>query len=242
MSRGKAVVLDLETTGLNPRTDKIIEIGALLVEDGEILDTFSTFVSPGRKLLPQTTEITGITDEMLEHAPVFADIAEKLLAFLGEHVLLGHSIISDYAFLKKALVNEQPKGFAFERNGLDTLKIARRFLPAEQKKALSALTAYFQIPHEPHRALADAQATFLLYEKLWDLYEERAPSVFTPFPLHYQIKREVPVMPKQIEQIRRLLEERGIPCDRDLSQLTKNEASRLADQIRSGVIKAPSDE
>ena len=50
MSRGKAVVLDLETTGLNPRTDKIIEIGALLVEDGEILDTFSTFVSPGRKL------------------------------------------------------------------------------------------------------------------------------------------------------------------------------------------------
>ena len=225
------MVLDLETTGLNPRTDKIIEIGALLVEDGEILDTFSTFVSPGRKLLPQTTEITGITDEMLEHAPVFADIAEKLLAFLGEHVLLGHSIISDYAFLKKALVNEQPKGFAFERNGLDTLKIARRFLPAEQKKALSALTAYFQIPHEPHRALADAQATFLLYEKLWDLYEEG----------HYQIKREVPVMPKQIEQIRRLLEERGIPCDRDLSQLTKNEASRLADQIRSGVIKAPSD-
>ena len=77
------MVLDLETTGLNPRTDKIIEIGALLVEDGEILDTFSTFVSPGRKLLPQTTEITGITDEMLEHAPVFADIAEKLLAFFG---------------------------------------------------------------------------------------------------------------------------------------------------------------
>ena len=115
------MVLDLETTGLNPRTDKIIEIGALLVEDGEILDTFSTFVSPGRKLLPQTTEITGITDEMLEHAPVFADIAEKLLAFLGEHVLLGHSIISDYAFLKKELVNEQPRGFAFERNGLDTL-------------------------------------------------------------------------------------------------------------------------
>ena len=228
MSRGKAVVLDLETTGLNPRTDKIIEIGALLVEDGEILDTFSTFVSPGRKLLPQTTEITGITDEMLEHAPVFADIAEKLLAFLGEHVLLGHSIISDYAFLKKALVNEQPKGFAF--------------LPAEQKKALSALTAYFQIPHEPHRAFADAQATLLLYEKLWDLYEEGTPSAFIPFPLHYQIKREVPVMPKQIEQIRRLLEERGIPCDRDLSQLTKNEASRLADQIRSGVIKAPSDE
>lgn len=236
------MVLDLETTGLNPRTDKIIEIGALLVEDGEILDTFSTFVNPGRKLLPQTTEITGITDEMLEHAPVFADIAEKLLAFLGEYVLLGHSIISDYAFLKKALVNEQPKGFAFERNGLDTLKIARRFLPAEQKKALSALTAYFQIPHEPHRAFADAQATFLLYEKLWDLYEEGTPSAFTPFPLHYQIKREVPVMPKQIEQIRRLLEERGIPCDRDLSQLTKNEASRLADQIRSGVIKAPSDE
>ena len=235
------MVLDLETTGLNPRTDKIIEIGALLVEDGEILDTFSTFVSPGRRLLSQTTEITGITDEMLEHAPVFADIAEKLLAFLGEHVLLGHSIISDYAFLKKALVNEQPKGFAFERNGLDTLKIARRFLPAEQKKALSALTAYFQIPHEPHRALADAQATFLLYEKLWDLYEEGAPSAFTPFPLHYQIKREVPVMPKQIEQIRCLLEERGIPCDRDLSQLTKNKASRLADQIRSGVIKAPSD-
>lgn len=235
------MVLDLETTGLNPRTDKIIEIGALLVEDGEILGTFSTFVSPGRKLLPQTTEITGITDEMLEHAPVFADIAEKLLAFLGEHVLLGHSIISDYAFLKKALVNEQPKGFAFERNGLDTLKIARRFLPAEQKKALSALTAYFQIPHEPHRALADAQATFLLYEKLWDLYEEGTPSAFIPFPLHYQIKREAPVMPKQIEQIRRLLEERGIPCDRDLSQLTKNEASRLADQIRSGVIKAPSD-
>ena len=172
MSRGKAVVLDLETTGLNPRTDKIIEIGALLVEDGEILDTFSTFVSPGRKLLPQTTEITGITDEMLEHAPVFADIAEKLLAFLGEYVLLGHSIISDYAFLKKALVNEQPKGFTFERNGLDTLKIARRFLPAEQKKALSALTAYFQISHEPTGHLRTRRRPFC-YMKSCGIFMKR---------------------------------------------------------------------
>ena len=88
----------------------------------------------------------GITDEMLEHAPVFADIAEKLLAFLGEHVLLGHSIISDYAFLKKALVNEQPKGFTFERNGLDTLKIARRFSACRAEKSAFCTDCLFSDP------------------------------------------------------------------------------------------------
>ena len=99
------VSIDLETTGLNPKRDRIIEIGAIRVEQGQIAEEFSTFVDPGRKLEERITELTGIRDEDLADAPQLDEVFPKLLKFMGELPLLGHSILFDYSFLKKAAVH-----------------------------------------------------------------------------------------------------------------------------------------
>ena len=101
------VSIDLETTGLNPKRDRIIEIGAIRVEQGQIVEEFSTFVDPGRKLEERITELTGIRDEDLADAPQLDEVFPKLLEFMGELPLLGHSILFDYSFLKKAAVDRK---------------------------------------------------------------------------------------------------------------------------------------
>ena len=97
------VSIDLETTGLNPKRDRIIEIGAIRVEQGQIVEEFSTFVDPGRKLEERITELTGIRDEDLADAPQLDEVFPKLLEFMGELPLLGHSVLFDFSFLKKAV-------------------------------------------------------------------------------------------------------------------------------------------
>ena len=87
------VSIDLETTGLNPKTDKIIEIGAVKVVGGEIKERFSTYVNPGRKLEQRITDLTGIRDEDLADAPTIAELFPDLQLFLGELPLLGHSVL-----------------------------------------------------------------------------------------------------------------------------------------------------
>ena len=99
------ICLDLETTGLNPKTDKIIEIGAVKVRNGIIIDSFETFVAPERKLEKRITELTGITDEMLENAPAKEEVIPRFLEFAGEDILLGHSVLFDYSFINRAAVN-----------------------------------------------------------------------------------------------------------------------------------------
>ncbi len=233
MSNLNATVIDLEMTGLNARTEKIIEIGAGKIRDGEIVETYKRLLSPGRKLSEETIRITGITDEMLTGCPTFAEIKDEFLDFLGEDVLLGHNVIFDYSFLKKAVINESPKGSRFEKKGIDTLKIARRFLPGDQKKQLPTLCEYYGITYHAHRALDDAMATFRLYETLWQSYYEAGPDIFEPKPLVYQVKKESPVMAKQIAQITRLSQQYGIECPYELEKMTKNEASRYIDKLRS---------
>nr|MBQ8253179.1 3'-5' exonuclease [Lachnospiraceae bacterium] len=233
MSNLNAVAIDLEMTGLNVRTEKIIEIGAVKIRNGQVTDTWSSLIRPGRKLNEDTVRITGIEDEMLMQAPEFDSIRESLLEFLGDDVLLGHNVIFDYSFLKKAVLNGLPKGSRFERQGIDTLKIARRFLPGEQNKKLDVLCKQYGIEFRAHRALDDAMAAFLLFEKLWEEYSGSGKDIFEPKPLIYQIKKESPVMAKQIAQITRLVETYGIDCPYEIEKMTKNEASRYVDKLKA---------
>ena len=134
------IALDLETTGLNPKQDKIIEIGAVRVENGQETGRFHTMLNPHRELEERITELTGIAWDMLKDAPDIGDILEEFLAFCGELPLLGHRIIFDYSFVKRAAVNQ---GLSFEKNGIDTLTICRRFMPAEESKRLGAACAFY---------------------------------------------------------------------------------------------------
>ena len=241
------VSLDLETTGLNPRLDRIIEIGALKVENGEVADTFCTFVNPGRRLEKRIIDLTGIEDKDVEDAPYIEEILMDLFQFLGELPLLGHSVLFDFSFLKKAAVDLR---FPFEKNAADTLKIARKYLAALEHRSLDYLCDYYKIPHRAHRALEDARATHILYGKLAEDFYEREcvdaaedqgkRNLFEAVPLQFRIKRDTPVTKAQKEQLYRLLEQHRIVLSADVERLTRSEASRFIDKIRSGQL-APSD-
>lgn len=161
------VCLDLETTGLDPKKDKIIEIGAVRVRSGEITERMETLVNPGRMLPSRIVELTGICDSQLTDAPDITKVLPELLDFIGEDILLGHGVLFDYSFVKKAAVNQR---LTFEKKGIDTLKIARKFLGGLESRSLTFLCKHFGIAHNAHRALADAEATSALYGKLTELF------------------------------------------------------------------------
>ncbi len=220
--------LDLETTGLNPKKDKIIEIGAVKVRNGEITDRFQSFVNPGRVLENKVKNLTGICDAMLEGAPEMGELIEPLIEFLGEDVLVGHRILFDYSFVKKAAVDSS---LSFERMGIDTLKLSRKFLPELESRRLGFLCGYYQIAHTAHRALGDAQAASDLYRKLAELFYEGNETEFAPKPLLFRVKKDTPVSKKQKERLYKLLDRHRITIGYNVDKLTRSEADRIIDQI-----------
>lgn len=223
------ICLDIETTGLNPKIDRVIEIGAVRMRDGEVADTFARLINPGRKLEEHVINLTGLRDEDLCEKPLLCDVLPDLTAFLSDIPLLGHRIIFDYSFLKKAYVNEK---LTFEKTGVDTLWLARKYCNDAPSKKLSDLCALYKIPHNPHRALDDALATAAFYELLKKRYlSEETANDFLPKPLIYQVKRDTPITKAQIERLGGMLIKHGIEPDYDIKTLTRSEASRIMDRI-----------
>lgn len=223
------IVLDLETTGLSPKDDKILEIGAARIADGCVQEVYQAFVDPHTKIPERITELTGITDEMVIGQKSNEEAVRELVQFCGELPLLGHNILFDYGFLKHSAVN---LGIPFEREGIDTLKIARELLPAEEKKSLEALCGRFGISREhAHRALDDALATHELYLALRRDCPVEREELFSPHPLIYRAKRQGPITPAQKGYLKDLAAYHKIELEADPESLTKNEASRLIDRI-----------
>ncbi|HKM04956.1 MAG TPA: 3'-5' exonuclease [Lachnospiraceae bacterium] len=226
------VSIDLETTGLDPKKDKIIEIGAVKVRNGIIIDTFETFVNPSRRLDEKITQITGITNDDLKMAKEPEVAIKELLSFIGEDMLLGHCIRFDYAFIKRLAVN---RGYTFEKKAMDTLLISRRYLKELESRKLCDLCSYYKIHHHAHRALADATATHELFLKLKeDFLVDETGNIqegFEPFVLVYKVKKEGPITIPQKERLVRLIEKHKMVLELDINKLTKNEASRYTDQI-----------
>ena len=224
------VSVDVETTGLSPKQDKIIEIGAVRVRDGQIVGSFTCFVNPGRILPAHITELTGILQEQVDEAETMESVLPAFLEFAGDLPLVGHRILFDYGFLKRAAVNMR---LDFERSGVDTLKLSRQFLSELPSRRLSALCEHFEIPIQAHRALEDARATHILYEKLLELYgtgPDRAKA-FEPVPLICKVKRESPATKAQKERLKKLISMHQLVPEYDVEMLTKNEASRQIDRI-----------
>lgn len=227
------VCIDLETTGLQPKTDKIIEIGAIRVDEGVITGEWESLVNPERKLEERIVELTGIRDEKLAGAKKISELLPDLFAFLGERPLLGHSVNFDFAFLKRAAVKEK---LTFERQGIDTLKIARKYLKELESRSLGALCRYYEIPHRAHRALDDARATTALYRKLVEeFYEKEAAegekNLFVPKQLNHPIKRDGPITIPQKEQLYKLLDRHKLVVDYEIESLTRSEATKKIHQL-----------
>ena len=227
------VALDIETTGLNPAADRIIEIGMARVCNGNVTDTYSTLVNPGIKISDRIIELTHIHNEELTDKPRINELIEDVIQFIGDYPILGHNVIFDYSFLKQWAVNHKR---TLSLNAYDTLKIARKCLPAEQSKKLEDLCEYFGVNREnAHRALDDAIETKQIFEKLLALMDEKGEPVESK-PLVYKEKKQTPATAHQVRQLKELMTEYGIADVISWDNLTRSQASRLYDEYRSKYI------
>lgn len=224
------VCVDIETTGIRPKWDRIIEIGAVKVRDGRVTDTFSELIYPGVMLPYQITALTGITDEMLYGKPEIEQILPKFIEFAKDDIyLLGHNTRFDYSFLKQNAINLD---LDFDKKGLDTLKAARKVLPELPSRALDCLCEYFGIKDDNHhRAFNDASVTAQLYSILTRQYGDSVPGAFEPFEFIYQIKKMQPITERQKKYLKALIRYHKLETDYEIDSLSKNEASRKIDKI-----------
>jgi len=153
------VSLDLETTGLNPETDEIIEIGAVKFQGEEVIDTFQTLVNPQRPLPYRIQLLCGIKQADVANAPPFSDIADTLVSFMGTDILIGHNIAFDTGFLAK-------KGIKLDNAAYDTHELATIFLFQQTDYSLASVTKNLGLSTPQHRALPDATATKELFVAL----------------------------------------------------------------------------
>lgn len=163
--KNRFMIVDVETTGNKPGTDKIIQIGAILIEDGEIIEQISSFVNPNMKLSPFIKQFTGIEDDMLKRAPAFELIAPMLLEMLEGSYFVAHNVPFDMTFLKAEF---ESCGYEFHNcPTIDTVELSRLLFPSLGSYKLSQLASEFDIDHDqPHRADSDAEATAHLLVKL----------------------------------------------------------------------------
>ncbi len=154
------VALDLETTGLDIKQDKIIEIGMIRFDGAKILDTYQTFVNPDRPIPPAVSQLTHITNPMVSNAPHILDVLDEVSDFVGTDAVLGHNVSFDLGFLRRYKI-------LTKNRCTDTYELASVLLPRAGRYKLSALAEQFGIDAEgKHRALADCMMTMKLYNKL----------------------------------------------------------------------------
>ena len=165
------VAFDLETTGLSAQHDVIIEIGAAIMKRGEVLETFQTFVAPGRKLTPKIVDLTGITDEMLVGAPPIDEILPKFLDFVGGRPLCAHNADFDIGFVTAAC---ERLNIPFQPTSLDTLILAQNLLPDLGKYKLNIVADFLSLPDfNHHRASDDAITCGYLLARFYTMLEEK---------------------------------------------------------------------
>ena len=159
------VVFDIETTGLDPATDQIIELGAVKIENGNIIEKFSTFVKPTKKLSYEVVNLTGITDEMLEDAPPVDLVIKDFYEFSKGCVLCGHNIIGfDIKFIRREGENV---GLVFDNELIDTMNEARVARLKISRFNLGTVVKALGLTLEgAHRAWNDAFATAQVLLKL----------------------------------------------------------------------------
>ncbi|HPN37419.1 MAG TPA: exonuclease domain-containing protein [Melioribacteraceae bacterium] len=165
------VVLDVETTGLAPHTNKVIEIGLVKVVNGKIVDTLKTFFNPESQLPSEITKLTGITDYDLTDAPYFYSFITAINNFIGNSIIVAHNSSFDISFLKaeyERVLEVFPNNMI-----LCTLKLSRKLFPFLKSKRLSDVAKHLKIKHKDlHRALSDATLTAKVLIKTLEILEQ----------------------------------------------------------------------
>ncbi len=162
------VLVDIETTGLSPRKDEIIEIGAIKVRDNKIIDTFDTLLKIDDYLSPFITRLTGITNEMLKKGIKQEEALEGFLEFTGEEIIMGHNVNFDINFIYDKC--ESYLDYYLKNDFVDTMRIAKHVLPNARNYKLETLANYFDVDYRnAHRGLKDVEITYEVYNKMKEL-------------------------------------------------------------------------
>ena len=226
------IALDIEATGISPNKSRIIEIGAIKVVDGVEVDTFSSLINPCIPISEEITKLTGITEEMVRKAPYTKDVLKEFLDFIEDYPWLGHSINSDYGYIKAALYQNDMLDRGFVKYGYDTLAMAKKLLPNLSSKSLKNLCKYYNIINEnEHRALSDVNATIKLFYKLQDSFYKDKKESFKKSLLTYKIKKIQNITNWQKNYLNDLLKYHKIIFSGRIDELTMSEASKIIDKI-----------
>ncbi len=174
LEQNNFTIVDVETTGGSPFFSRIIEIGLLRVERGEVVEEFQTLVNPGVEIPEFITRMTGISDRHVKNKPTFVDIARDLLSKFEDSIFVAHNVAFDYGFLKEEF---RRAGLSFNQNRLCTVRLSRALYKEHKHHNLSAIIERYNFECENrHRAFDDAKV-------LWDFLQlssrQNEPEVFT---------------------------------------------------------------
>lgn len=165
------VVLDTETTGLRPGPDRVIEVAGVRLSGGEVVASFQRLINPGRRIPPFIVKFTGITQEMVNEAQTAAEVFPELQRFVDGAILVGHNLGFDISFLSH---EARLLGQGFPLDGLDTIPLARRFLPGLKRFKLDLVAEHLKIPTmNRHRAMGDARVTAAIFLRLLELAQQQ---------------------------------------------------------------------
>ena len=159
------VLVDIETTGLSPQKDDIIEIGAIRVQNNKIVDTYSSLINIEKKVPSYITKLTGITTEMLTSEGKEAEtVLKEFVDFAGNNIIVGHNVNFDINFIYDKCEKYLDKPLS--NDFIDTMKIAKRLVDTPNYK-LGTLAEYFEVDYNgAHRGLKDVEITYEVYNKL----------------------------------------------------------------------------
>lgn len=165
------VILDIETTGLSRYKNKITEIAAVKIIEGEIIDRFETLVNPQEHIPSFITHLTGIDDEMVKDARTIDKILPEFLKFIEDYAIVGHNVTFDYGFLNYNSVIYLEKEIPNKK--ICTKKLANRILPELPSKKLSTICEHFEIINQnAHRAMADVLATTEIFNRFRNILSD----------------------------------------------------------------------
>lgn len=162
------VVLDIETTGLSPVQDEIIELSAIKVENNRVKEEFSTLVKPSGYLSTYISNLTGITQDMLTDAPNIAEALTAFMKFVSNSIVMGHNISFDISFIDRKL--QDYHRISFDNDYIDTLVLAKKFLPQLKSRKLGLIAKHFNFDTQGmHRGLKDCVVTNMCYQRFVEM-------------------------------------------------------------------------
>ncbi len=163
-------ILDIETTGLSFRTEKITELGAVIYKNGEVVKEFECFVNPEKPIPDEVVEVTHITDDMVKDAQTIEEVLPKFLEFIGDRVIVAHNADFDVGFIK---YNAEKIGMKLENTYIDTLRLAKDLFPDYKKYKLGIIAQKLGINVDvAHRALDDVITLVKVFKVMIDMLKQ----------------------------------------------------------------------